>query len=45
MARAQTLTPEPDLLGLKIEALKQWQALAWRRIADPRQNHSSAAQL
>src|SRR4051794_36204038 len=35
MVRAHTLTPEPDLLSLKIEDLKQWQALAWRRIADP----------
>jgi hypothetical protein len=35
MLRAHTLTPEPDLLSLKIEELKQWQALAWRRIADP----------
>ena len=26
---------EPDLLSLKIEELKQWQAMAWRRIADP----------
>jgi hypothetical protein len=26
---------EPDLLSLKIKELKQWQAMAWRRIADP----------
>src|SRR4051794_32039483 len=26
---------EPDLLRLKIEELKQRQAMAWRRIADP----------
>ena len=26
---------EPDVLRLKIEELKQWQAMAWRRIADP----------
>ena len=26
---------EPDRLSLKIEELKQWQAMAWRRIADP----------
>ena len=26
---------EPDLLGLKTEELKQWQRMAWQRIADP----------
>jgi hypothetical protein len=26
---------EPDILGHKIEDLKDWQATAWRRIADP----------
>jgi hypothetical protein len=26
---------EPDLLSRKIEDLKDWQTLAWRRIADP----------
>ena len=26
---------ESDLLSQKIEELKQWQRLAWRRIADP----------
>jgi hypothetical protein len=26
---------EPDTLSLKITELKEWQRLAWRRIADP----------
>jgi hypothetical protein len=26
---------EADLLSRKIDGLKEWQALAWRRIADP----------
>jgi hypothetical protein len=26
---------EPDTLGLKIAELKEWQTVAWRRIADP----------
>jgi hypothetical protein len=26
---------EPDILGRKINELKNWQTLAWRRIADP----------
>jgi hypothetical protein len=26
---------EPDILGRKIHELKDWQTLAWRRIADP----------
>jgi hypothetical protein len=26
---------EPDLLSLKISDLKQWQRVAWHRIADP----------
>jgi hypothetical protein len=26
---------EPDTLSLKISDLKQWQGVAWRRIADP----------
>jgi hypothetical protein len=26
---------EPDTLSLKISELKEWQTIAWRRIADP----------
>ena len=26
---------EPDTLSLKITELKEWQSVAWRRIADP----------
>jgi hypothetical protein len=26
---------EPDALSLKISELKEWQTIAWRRIADP----------
>jgi hypothetical protein len=26
---------EPDILGRKVHQLKEWQALAWRRVADP----------
>jgi hypothetical protein len=26
---------EPDTLSLKITELKEWQRMAWRRIADP----------
>ena len=26
---------DPDLLSRKIDELKEWQAIAWRRIADP----------
>ena len=26
---------EPDPLSRKIDALKEWQTIAWRRIADP----------
>jgi hypothetical protein len=26
---------EPDILSRKIRELKDWQAVAWRRIADP----------
>jgi hypothetical protein len=26
---------EPDILGRKIQELKDWQVTAWRRIADP----------
>ena len=26
---------ESDILGRKIHELKQWQAMAWRRVADP----------
>jgi hypothetical protein len=26
---------EPDILSLKISDLKQWQRVAWHRIADP----------
>jgi hypothetical protein len=26
---------EPDILSRKIQELKDWQAIAWRRIADP----------
>jgi hypothetical protein len=27
--------PEPDALSRKIDELKNWQTVAWRRIADP----------
>ena len=27
--------PEPDALSCKIDELKNWQTVAWRRIADP----------
>ena len=26
---------EPDIVGRKIHELKDWQAAAWRRVADP----------
>jgi hypothetical protein len=26
---------EPDILSLKIHELKDWQTVAWRRVADP----------
>ena len=26
---------EPDILSIKIHELKDWQTVAWRRIADP----------
>jgi hypothetical protein len=26
---------EPDFLGRKIHELKEWQRVAWRRVADP----------
>jgi hypothetical protein len=32
--RADIMT-EPDILSHKISELKEWQSVAWRRIADP----------
>jgi hypothetical protein len=26
---------EPDILSRKVHELKEWQAVAWRRVADP----------
>ena len=33
-ARADSMT-EPDILSRKIHELKEWQRVAWQRIADP----------
>jgi hypothetical protein len=32
--RAESMT-EPDILSHKIRELKEWQSVAWRRVADP----------
>jgi hypothetical protein len=30
---------EPDILSRKIKELKEWQRVAWRRVADPAVTH------
>jgi hypothetical protein len=32
--RADSMT-EPDILSRKVDELKEWQRVAWRRVADP----------